>query len=236
MEGSDDPEADLEDREVRLPALAAGDAVDAVALDAKDHTTSPPPRYTEASLVKALEEMGVGRPSTYASILGTVQDRGYVWKKGSALVPSWTAFAVVNLLERHFTDLVDYAFTARMEDDLDSIANGGEKRVPWLSRFYFGTLDSDDPATKDGRSGLKAMVNDRLDEIDPREVNAIPIGKDAEGREIAVRVGKYGPYLSREAGRRRPCPRASPPTSSPWPRPRRCWPSPAATGCSAPTP
>ncbi|HEX7277063.1 MAG TPA: type I DNA topoisomerase [Acidimicrobiales bacterium] len=188
VEGSDDPEADLEDREVRLPALAPGDAVATVALDTKDHTTTPPARYTEASLVKALEEMGVGRPSTYASILGTIQDRGYVWKKGSALVPSWTAFAVVTLLERHFTDLVDYAFTARMEDDLDSIATGSEKRVPWLSRFYFGN----------GKTGLKAMVNERLDEIDPREVNAIPIGADAEGREIAVRVGKYGPYLSRD--------------------------------------
>ncbi len=213
VEGSDDPEADLEDREVRLPALAPGDSVDTVALEQKDHTTSPPARFTEASLVKAMEELGVGRPSTYASILGTIQDRGYAWKKGTALVPSWTAFAVVTLLERHFTNLVDYAFTARMEDDLDSIANGGEKRVPWLSRFYFGTdgggtdgggtdgggtdgggrADAVRPAT-----GLKAMVNDHLDEIDPREVNAIPIGKDADGREITVRVGKYGPYLSRD--------------------------------------
>ncbi|MEA2901789.1 MAG: topoisomerase [Actinomycetota bacterium] len=201
VEGSDDPEADLEDREVRLPALAPGDALDAVALDPKDHTTSPPARFTEASLVKALEEMGVGRPSTYASILGTIQDRGYVWKKGSALVPSWTAFAVVTLLERHFANLVDYAFTARMEDDLDNIANGGEKRVPWLTRFYFGGVTSSGETT-----GLKAMVNDHLDEIDPREVNAIPIGKDDEGREIAVRVGKYGPYLSREGGDTAPVP------------------------------
>ena len=175
------------------------------ALEPKDHTTQPPARYTEASLVKALEEMGVGRPSTYASILGTIQDRGYVWKKGSALVPSLTAFAVVTLLEQHFAHLVDYAFTARMEDDLDDIANGGEKRVPWLSRFYFGN----------GTTGLKAMVNDRLDEIDPREVNSIPIGKDAEGREIVVRVGKYGPYLPAGRATRRRCPRASPPTSSP---------------------
>jgi DNA topoisomerase-1 len=201
VEGSDDPEADLEDREVRLPALAPGDAVDAVAVEAKDHTTSPPARFTEASLVKAMEELGVGRPSTYASILGTIQDRGYAWKKGSALVPSWTAFAVVTLLERHFTALVDYAFTARMEDDLDSIASGGEQRVPWLSRFYFGNAEGDGPST-----GLKAMVNDHLDEIDPREVNAIPIGKDAEGRDIAVRVGKYGPYLSREGGETAPVP------------------------------
>jgi DNA topoisomerase-1 len=143
----------------------------------------------------------VGRPSTYASILGTIQDRGYVWKKGSALVPSWTAFAVVTLLERHFANLVDYAFTARMEDDLDNIANGGEKRVPWLTRFYFGGVTSSGETT-----GLKAMVNDHLDEIDPREVNAIPIGKDDEGREIAVRVGKYGPYLSREGGDTAPVP------------------------------
>ena len=128
VEGSDDPDAELEDREVRLPALAAGDTVDRrVALEPKDHTTQPPARYTEASLVKALEEMGVGRPSTYASIIGTIQDRGYVWKKGSALVPSFTAFAVVNLLERHFADLVDYAFTARMEDDLDGIAGGSRE-------------------------------------------------------------------------------------------------------------
>jgi DNA topoisomerase I len=188
VEGSDDPDAVLEDREVRLPVLAVGDAVAVEALEPRDHVTNPQARYTEASLVKALEELGVGRPSTYASILGTIQDRGYAWRKGTALVPTWTAFAVVTLMERHFADLVDYAFTARMEDDLDAIARGGEKRVPWLSKFYFGN----------GGVGLKEMVSERLDDIDPRDVNSIPIGTDGHGREIAVRVGRYGPYLSRD--------------------------------------
>jgi DNA topoisomerase-1 len=187
VEGSDDPDAQLEDREVRLPQLSVGDALAALALDARGHTTQPPPRFTEASLVKALEEMGVGRPSTYATIIGTIQDRGYVWKKGSALVPSFVAFAVVALLEQHFAELVDYAFTARMEDELDSIATGQEEALPWLSRFYFGN----------GRPGLKSLVDDRLGEIDAREVNSIPIGKDAEGRDIVVRVGRYGPYIQR---------------------------------------
>ncbi|HEX2272740.1 MAG TPA: type I DNA topoisomerase [Acidimicrobiales bacterium] len=187
VEGSDDPDARLEDREVRLPALTVGDPLDALALEATDHTTQAPPRFTEASLVKALEELGVGRPSTYASIIATIQDRGYVWKKGAALVPSFTAFAVVQLLEHHFPDLVDYAFTARMEDDLDGIATGQEEAQPWLSRFYFGN----------GRDGLKAMVDERLDAIDAKAVNSIPIGTDADGREIVVRVGRYGPYLSR---------------------------------------
>ena len=132
-----DDDATAEDR--RLPALAQGDPLQAEELEPKGHTTQPPPRYTEASLVKRLEDLGVGRPSTYASIMSTIQDRGYVWKKGSALVPSFTAFAVVRVLEEHFPDLVDYAFTARMEDDLDDIAAGAEEAVPWLSRFYFGT-------------------------------------------------------------------------------------------------
>jgi DNA topoisomerase-1 len=187
VEGSDDPEGQLEDREVRLPALAPGDALDLLAVEAKDHTTQPPARYTEASLVKALEELGVGRPSTYASILATIQDRGYVWKKGGALVPSFTAFAVVGLLEAHFADLVDYEFTARMEDDLDGIAAGQEESLPWLSRFYFGN----------GRTGLRSMVHERLDAIDAKAVNSIPIGWDDEGREIVVRVGRYGPYVQR---------------------------------------
>jgi DNA topoisomerase I len=187
VEGSDDPEADLEDHERPLPALATGDAVDVEALEPKGHTTQPPPRYTEATLVKALEELGVGRPSTYASIIGTIQDRGYVWKKGTALVPSFVAFSVVGLLERHFARLVDYGFTASMEDDLDGIAGGDEEAIPWLRRFYFGN----------GDSGLHALVSERLDEIDAREVNSIPIGADSEGREIVVRVGRYGPYLQR---------------------------------------
>ncbi|HEX3621016.1 MAG TPA: type I DNA topoisomerase [Acidimicrobiales bacterium] len=188
VEGSDDPNAELEDREVRLPALTVGDTVHADALEAKDHATQPPARFTEASLVKALEEMGVGRPSTYASIIATIQDRGYVWKKGSALIPSFTAFAVVNLLESHFGDLVDYAFTARMEDDLDGIAGGSQEAQPWLSKFYFGN----------GQPGLRDMVKERLEAIDPRAINSIPLGADSEGREIVIRVGRYGPYLSRD--------------------------------------
>ena len=187
VEGSDDPEAVLEDREVRLPPLAAGDPLDLAGLEPKSHTTQPPPRYTDASLVKALEEKGVGRPSTYATIISTIQDRGYAWKRGQALVPTFTAFAVVNLLEQHFAQLVDYGFTARLEDDLDGIAARRQERVPWLNKFYFG---SDGP-------GLKALVAERLDQIDPRQINSIPIGSDAEGREIVVRVGRYGPYLQR---------------------------------------
>ncbi|MDP8938463.1 MAG: type I DNA topoisomerase [Actinomycetota bacterium] len=188
VEGSDDPDAQLEDREVRLPPLAAGDPLGVERLEAKDHTTQPPARFTEASLVKALEEMGVGRPSTYAAIIGTIQDRGYVWKKGSALVPTFTAFAVVSLLERYFSELVDYAFTAHMEDDLDSIARGQEETLPWLSRFYFGN----------GRAGLKRMVAEQMERIDPREVNSIPIGTDDQGRDVVVRVGRYGPYVARD--------------------------------------
>jgi len=184
VEGADDPEAELEDQERPLPALAVGDAVVPLELEPKSHATTPPARYTEASLVKALEDLGVGRPSTYASIIGTIQDRGYVWKKGTALVPSWTAFAVVTLLERHFPHLVDYAFTARLEDDLDEIASRDQERVPWLRDFYFGDGN--------GEPGLKALVTDHLDEIDAREVNSIPIGDD-----LVVRVGRYGPYLQR---------------------------------------
>src|SRR5205814_8663818 len=132
------PDAELEDQEVRLPPVVEGDALDAVSLEPKGHQTQPPARYTEASLVKALEDMGVGRPSTYASIIKTIQDRGYVWKKGAALVPSWVAFAVIGLMERHFERLVDYDFTAGMEDELDRIAAGDEQRAQWLSKFYFG--------------------------------------------------------------------------------------------------
>jgi DNA topoisomerase-1 len=170
-----------------LPPLSEGQGVIARELEAKEHTTQPPARYTEASLVKRLEELGVGRPSTYASIMGTIQDRGYVWKKGTALVPSWIAFSVVGLLEQNFSKLVDYDFTARMEDDLDEIANGDEESVPWLKRFYFGN----------GQPGLKSMVSSRLEEIDAREVNSIRIGKDGDGRDVVVRVGRYGPYLER---------------------------------------
>ena len=194
VEGSDDPAAELGDQEVRLPALAEGDAVSTVSLDPLGHETQPPARYTEASLVKALEELGVGRPSTYASIIGTIQDRGYVWKKGSALVPSFTAFSVVGLLETHFTNLVDYGFTAGMEDTLDAIATGDQEAIPYLNRFYFGAPNGGDSSAV---LGLKGAVSQRLDEIDAREVNSIPLGADDNGEAVVVRVGKYGPYVQR---------------------------------------
>jgi DNA topoisomerase I len=182
VEGSDDPDAALEDQEVRLPALAVGDRLTAAELEAKGHTTQPPARYTEASLVKDLEEMGVGRPSTYASIIENIQSRGYVWKKGTALVPSWIAFAVVGLLEQYFGQLVDYGFTASMEEELDEIANGQEESVPYLQRFYFGN----------GATGLRQLVSGQLAEIDAREINSIPIGDG-----VVVRVGRYGPYVQK---------------------------------------
>ena len=187
VEGSDDPDAALEDREIRLPQLEEGQVVDATALEPRSHSTQPPARFTEASLVKRLEELGVGRPSTYASIIGTIQDRGYVWKKGSALVPSFVAFAVTGLMEEHFSRLVDYDFTASMETDLDEIATGEEQATPWLHRFYFGN----------GGIGLHDMVERKIDEIDPRAINSISLGTDDEGREVVVRVGRYGPYLQR---------------------------------------
>jgi DNA topoisomerase-1 len=183
VQGSDDPESDPDDKEMILPPLAAGDHLAVQRLEPTGHETRPPARYTEASLVQRLEELGVGRPSTYASIMTTIQDRGYVWKKGSALVPTFTAFGVVALLEQHFPQLVDYGFTASMEDDLDRIAAGEEESVPWLSEFYFG----DD--------GLKHKVATRLDEIDPRAVGSIPIGVDQNGTEVVARIGRYGPYV-----------------------------------------
>ena len=139
VEGADDPDAELDDRERRLPQVSEGDALTAVAIDAEGHTTKPPARYTEASLVKELEDREIGRPSTYATIIGTILDRGYVFKKGTALVPSFLAFAVVRLLEQHFSRLVDYDFTAQMEDVLDEIATGDAEMAEWLTRFYFRT-------------------------------------------------------------------------------------------------
>ncbi len=199
VEGSDDPDAELESTERRLPNVAVGDALAVEKLEADGHTTSPPARYTEASLVKYLEELGIGRPSTYASIITTVQDRGYVWKKGSALVPTWLAFAVINLLERHFGRLVDYGFTASMEDDLDHIADGGEDSTAWLTRFYFGSADGKEGGLAQ-QGGLKKLVSENLDDIDARDINSISIGRVPEGHELAgtdvvVRVGRYGPYV-----------------------------------------
>ncbi len=184
-----DESAELDDEEASLPELGEGDGVAVQRLEPTGHETRPPARYTEASLVQKMEELGVGRPSTYASVMSTIQDRGYVWKKGNALVPTYTAFGVVTLLESHFPNLVDYEFTAAMEGDLDRIASGDEESVPWLSRFYFGA------------EGLKQKVAERLDEIDPRVINSIPVGTDDQGREVVARIGRYGPYVQREEER-----------------------------------
>ena len=187
---------EADDAESRLPNLTQGQRVDAADLTADGHTTSPPARYTEASLIKALEELGIGRPSTYSSIIKTIQDRGYVHKKGSALVPSWVAFAVIGLLEQHFSRLVDYDFTAAMEDELDEIAAGNERRTNWLNNFYFGGEHGvDGSIAREG--GLKQLVGGNLEGIDAREVNSIKLFDDAEGRAVNVRVGRNGPYLER---------------------------------------
>ncbi|MDO3399809.1 type I DNA topoisomerase [Mycolicibacterium neoaurum] len=185
-----------DDAESRLPNLTQGQRVDAADLTADGHTTSPPARYTEASLIKALEELGIGRPSTYSSIIKTIQDRGYVHKKGSALVPSWVAFAVIGLLEQHFGRLVDYDFTAAMEDELDAIASGNERRTNWLNNFYFGGEHGVDGSIARA-GGLKQLVGGNLEEIDARLVNSIKLFDDDQGRAINVRVGRNGPYLER---------------------------------------
>ncbi len=185
-EGRDEPPDD--DAERRLPPVSVGDSLEAVSLEPEGHATTPPPRFTEATLVRALEERGIGRPSTYAAILSTIVDRGYVFKRGAALVPTFLAFAVVNLLERHFEQLVDFDFTARMEDDLDRIAAGDEERVDWLRRFYFGD---------GGGPGLHHLVTEHLDAIDARAVNSIAIPRS----DAVVRVGRYGPYLDRDGDR-----------------------------------
>ncbi|WP_208637387.1 type I DNA topoisomerase [Amycolatopsis echigonensis] len=188
---------EADDKQSRLPVLVKDQGLTAPELSADGHSTSPPARYSEPSLVSKLEELGIGRPSTYASIIKTIQDRGYVWKKGSALVPSWVAFAVVGLMERHFERLVDYNFTAGLEDELDRIANGDEHRVEWLSKFYFGG-DFGVEGSVGRLGGLKKLVDGSVEGIDAREINSIPMFSDAEGHQVVVRVGRYGPYLERE--------------------------------------
>ncbi len=187
---------ETDDAERRLPRLSEGHPVTALELEPEGHATTPPPRYTEPSLVNAMEELGIGRPSTYASIINTIQDRGYVWKRGSALVPSWVAFAVVGLMERHFGCLVDYDFTAAMEDELDSIASGAQHRTDWLTGFYFGSEQGGTMSVA-RVGGLKKLVGVNLEEIDAREINSIPLFTDDAGRDVVVRVGRYGPYLER---------------------------------------
>ncbi|PRB11814.1 type I DNA topoisomerase [Microbacterium sp. MYb62] len=180
-EGRDEKRGDADAAENQsLPAVAVGDQLAVSDAEAKGHRTTPKPRYTEASLVKVLEEKGIGRPSTFASIPETILDRGYAVKRGQALVPTWLAFSVVRLLEEHFAELVDYDFTAALEDDLDTIARGEQNRVEWLKSFYFGS---------DSHVGLRQVV-DNLGEIDARALNSTPITDTA-----TLRFGKYGPYL-----------------------------------------
>jgi DNA topoisomerase-1 len=196
---------DAADNEALLPPLAQGDDVPVASIVPNGHTTSPPARYTEASLVKRLEELGIGRPSTWASIIQTIQDRGYVWKKGQALVPTWTAFAVIRLLEEHFNALVDYDFTASIDADLDEIAHGTRAKDKWLKRFYFGDTGDGDTQPisaeagfgEDALLGLKRLVEENLDEIDAAEINTFPLGLDADDNLIVVKPGKYGPYVKR---------------------------------------
>jgi len=196
---------DAAEKEALLPPLTAGELVPIASIEPNGHTTSSPARYTEASLVKRLEELGIGRPSTWASIIQTIQDRGYVWKKGQALVPTWTAFAVIRLLEEHFDALVDYDFTASIDADLDEIARGARAKDKWLKRFYFGDTGDGDTQPisaeagfgEDALRGLKRLVEENLDEIDAAEINTFPLGPDEHGELIVVKPGKYGPYVKR---------------------------------------
>ncbi|MBX3425117.1 MAG: type I DNA topoisomerase [Pirellulales bacterium] len=185
VEGSDDPDAELADQERILPGVAVGETLQCLQLDAKDHQTQSPSRFSEAALTKALEERGIGRPSTYASIIDTIQARNYVFKKANALVPTWVAFSVVQLMEEHLARLVDYQFTAKMEDDLDAISRGEQESVKYLEQFYFGN----------GAPGLKKQLENKIDEIDPARIGRISIGKPADGPEVFVRVGRYSPFV-----------------------------------------
>ena len=191
VEGSDDPEAELANQERLLPAVKVGDPISVRDLTPKGHTTQPPARFSEAALTKELEAKGIGRPSTYASILDTILARQYVFKKGTALVPTWTAFSVIRLLETHLTKLVDYQFTAQMEDLLDAISRHEQGSIEYLSDFYFGN-------DKTGAEGLKPQLDAKLLEIDPREMGRFSLGKPKEGHhreEVFVRVGKFGPFI-----------------------------------------
>ena len=199
--GADDAKGDKKG-ETRLPHLEEGRALTAKEVTAEGHSTNPPARYTEASLVKKMEDLGIGRPSTYASIIKTIQDRGYVVSRGNALVPSWVAFAVVGLLEENFTELVDYDFTSSMEDELDQIATGIEDGTAWLNGFYFGNAEANEQkaASIARHGGLKSLIDVNLEAIDARKVNSLLLYTDAEGRDVFVRVGRYGPYIERAVG------------------------------------
>ena len=199
--GADDAKGDKKG-ETRLPHLEEGRALTAKEVSAEGHSTNPPARYTEASLVKKMEDLGIGRPSTYASIIKTIQDRGYVVSRGNALVPSWVAFAVVGLLEENFTELVDYDFTSSMEDELDQIATGIEDGTAWLNGFYFGNAEANEQkaASIARHGGLKSLIDVNLEAIDARKVNSLLLYTDTEGRDVFVRVGRYGPYIERAVG------------------------------------
>lgn len=195
VEGSDDPEAELANRDKLLPQVDQEDPLSAETLDPKSHTTQPPARFTEASLTRTLEEKGIGRPSTYASIIGTITDerRNYIVKKGSALVPTWRAFSVTRLMEEHFGTLVDYEFTAELEDFLDSISRNEVGREEYLKKFYFGDNSEDKHNV-----GLQGRLKQKLEEIDPKQSARFALGTPTEGEhrdEVFVRVGKYGPYI-----------------------------------------
>ncbi|MCA9081746.1 MAG: DNA topoisomerase I, partial [Planctomycetaceae bacterium] len=184
VEGSDDPEAALESEEAALPQMATGDALACQEIEPLGHETKPPARYTEATLVRKLEAEGIGRPSTYASIIGTIQDRGYARKQGNQLIPTFTAMAVSKLLKEYFPQLVDLQFTAAMEQKLDDISNGTAERLPYLTGFY------------SGEEGLDQQVKVKEETIDPREACSLNI----EGLTATVRVGKFGPFLERKEG------------------------------------
>jgi DNA topoisomerase-1 len=192
VEGRDSDDEQRDDEQRRLPELAADQVLAVLAVQPEGHSTKPPPRYTEATLVRVLEEKEIGRPSTYASIIRTILDRGYAWKKGSALVPTWLAFAVTRLLEQHFTALVDYDFTARLEDELDRIASGHLDRIDVLSEFWSG--DGDFP-------GVHPLVT-ALPDIDARALSTFPLGGGSEAGGVDVRVGRYGTYVEDAEGRR----------------------------------
>ena len=202
VEGSDDPAAELAEKERLLPDVKASDPLKALSLDSVSHTTQPPSRFTEASLTQGLEERGIGRPSTYASIIDTILKRDYVFKKGNALVPSWTAFAVIRLLEEHFSSLVDYKFTAEMEDYLDQISRNERENLAYLQEFYFGE-EGESENTAPGGIGLKPLIALKVAEIDPRTACSYPLGFLDGNLElpVSVRVGRYGPYV--EQGERR---------------------------------
>ncbi|HEX5471689.1 MAG TPA: topoisomerase C-terminal repeat-containing protein, partial [Lacipirellulaceae bacterium] len=185
VEGSDTPEAELADQETVLPSVAVGEALKCTEMTAKEHATQSPSRYSEAALTKALEERGIGRPSTYASIIDTIQNRNYAFKRGGALVPTWVAFSVVQLLEQHLANLVDYQFTAKMEDDLDAISRGEQEYVDYLNSFYFGN----------GMPGLKPQLEHKGEAIDARDISRIWIGTPEGGEPVYVRVGRYSPFI-----------------------------------------